>query len=60
MIKRWVNGVEMDYLVGSSAKFGATLPVDDAKVQKLRAILAKPSTCCVKSSSKVIFSFVIS
>ncbi|XP_039138582.1 signal peptide peptidase-like 2 [Dioscorea cayenensis subsp. rotundata] len=59
MIKRWVNGVEMDYLVGSSAKFGATLPVDDAKVQKLRAILAKPSTCCVKSSSKLMNSIAI-
>ncbi|KAJ0973454.1 hypothetical protein J5N97_021413 [Dioscorea zingiberensis] len=39
--------------VGSSAKFGATIPLDDAKVLKLPTVLANPFNCCAKSSSQV-------
>ncbi|KAJ0969155.1 hypothetical protein J5N97_022032 [Dioscorea zingiberensis] len=59
MIKNWVNGVEMEYLVGSSAKFGATIPLDDAKVPKLPTVLANPSNCCAKSSSQLKNSIAI-
>lgn len=59
-VKNWVDDIELESVVGMSARFGASLPNHAAEAFKLPAVLANPFNCCVQSSSKLSNSIAFS
>ncbi|CAN4120937.1 unnamed protein product [Withania somnifera] len=59
LVKLWVNGAEEDSIVGLSAAFGSTLPIDTKHASRLPAVYPKPVNGCSASSTKLSGSIAL-
>lgn len=53
-VKTWLDGENDKTFGGLSARFGALLPSDAKKGQKLAAVIPDPANSCSNSSVKVL------
>lgn len=56
-VKTWLNGKKDNTFGGLSARFGALLPSDARKSQKLAAVVPDPANGCSNSSVKVLCGY---
>lgn len=56
-MKTWLDGKNDKTFGGLSARFGALLPSDAEKSQKLTAVMQDPANGCSNSSVKVLLYY---
>ncbi|KAK4793966.1 hypothetical protein SAY86_011960 [Trapa natans] len=59
-VKTWFDGEDYEKFGGLSARFGALLPLDAEKGQKLTAVIPNPANGCSNSSVKLSGSIALS
>lgn len=58
-VKTWLDGKNNKTFGGLSARFGALLPSDAEKGQKLTAVMPNPANSCSNSSVKVPLCYLL-
>ncbi|KAL3829253.1 hypothetical protein ACJIZ3_018055 [Penstemon smallii] len=59
IVKRWLDGVEKDPLIGSTAAFGSVVPAHLKEAHRLPATFSEPLNSCSSSSSRQSGSIVL-